>query len=58
MPVVAENFTVWETHRVLLRPGVQVQPSSDSHGWFSLYASAQREPPFEGAFDAVDDQAI
>ena len=58
MSVVADSFTVWQTHRVLLRPGVQIQLSSDSRGWSSLYASVQREPPFEGVFDAVDDEAI
>jgi len=40
------------------RPGVQILVSSESRGWSSLYASVQREPPFEGAFDAVEDHAM
>jgi AraC family transcriptional regulator len=58
MSVVAGNFTVSDTHGVLRRPGVQVQSSSDGRGWSSLYASVQREFPFEGSFDAVEHPAI
>jgi AraC family transcriptional regulator len=31
---------------------------SESRGWSSFYASVQRQPPFEGAFDAVADHAM
>jgi len=55
MSVRAANFTIRETHGVLQRPGVQVLLSSDSRAWSSLYASVQRELPFEGTFDAVAD---
>lgn len=58
MSVCAGNFTIRETHGVLQRPGVQIVSSSDSRGWSSLYASVQRESPFEGAFDAVADHAM
>src|SRR6516165_4847985 len=54
----ALSFTIRETHGVLQRPGVQILLSSDSRGWSSLYASVQRESPFEGAFDAVADHAV
>jgi AraC family transcriptional regulator len=40
------------------RPGVQILLSSESRGWSSLYASVQRQRPFEGAFDAVADHAM
>jgi len=43
---------------MLRRPGVKIRVASDSRGWSSLYASLQRELPFEEAFDAVDDQLI
>lgn len=58
MSVVAASFTVQETHGVLQRPGVQVLLSSDHRGWSSLYASVQRETPFEGAFNPVADHAM
>ena len=52
------GFTVRETHGVLLRSGIEVQASSDHRGWPSLYASLQRETPFEGRFDGVEDQLV
>ncbi|HEY7578480.1 MAG TPA: AraC family transcriptional regulator [Acetobacteraceae bacterium] len=58
MPPALDGFTVRETHGILARPGVRVLASSDNRGWHSLYASAQRETPFEAACDAVDDQLI
>jgi AraC family transcriptional regulator len=58
MSVRAGNFTIRETHGVLQRPGVQVLLSSDSRAWSSLYASVQRESPFEGTFAAVADLAM
>ena len=58
MSVRTRNFTIRETHGVLQRPGVQIVLSSESRGWSSLYASVQRESPFEGAFDAVADHAM
>ena len=51
-------FTIHETHGILLRPGNEIWASSDQRGWPSLYASLQREAPYEAAFDAVDDQLI
>jgi AraC family transcriptional regulator len=59
MPVVTGCFTVWEKHAARSRrPGVQILLSSDSRGWASLYASVQRESPFEGAFEAVADHTM
>lgn len=54
----ARTFTLAETHGMLRRPGVKIRASSDNRGWSSVYASLQRELPFEQAFDAVDDQLI
>lgn len=58
MPETTGSFSINETHGMLLRPGVQTGLSSDGRRWASLYASAQREVPFEDRFRAVDDQLI
>jgi AraC family transcriptional regulator len=58
MSPVPENFTVRQTHGPLWQPGVQIRASSDNRGWSSLYASLQRELPFEGTFGAVEDQLV
>jgi len=55
MPL-ATPFRVNETHRVLARS--ESCTSSDNYLWASLYASAQRESPYEGYFPAVKDQLI
>jgi AraC family transcriptional regulator len=52
------EFTGTETHGILSRAGVQVRFNSEGLGWTSLYASAQREPPFEGVFAARPDVLI
>jgi AraC family transcriptional regulator len=51
-------FTVDQTHGILQRPGNTVRSSSNALGWRALYASAQRELPYEGQFAAVEDQLI
>jgi len=51
-------FLVQETHGILSRPENNIRASSDRYGWTSLYASAQREIPYEGYFPAVKDQLI
>lgn len=62
MPSASTGFTVSETHGANRRAGALVPPeiqvSSNSWAWSSLYASLQRESPFEDTFDAVDDQLI
>jgi AraC family transcriptional regulator len=52
------EFTGTETHGILSRAGVQVRFNSEGLGWTSLYASAQREPPFEGVFAGRPDVLI
>jgi AraC family transcriptional regulator len=56
--LAATPFRVEETHGILRRPENQVRAASDGLGWTSLYASAQRETPYEGYFPAVNDQLI
>ncbi len=58
MPGASDGFTVHETHRILLQSGFEISVSSDTRGWSSLHASVQREVPYEGFFNAVDDQLI
>ncbi len=58
MTPASNGFTVRETHGMLLRPGNEIWASSDNRGWSSLYASLQRETPFEDRFAPVDDQLI
>ena len=62
MPPASNGFTVSETHGANRRAGArappEIQASSDGWAWPSLYASLQRELPFEDTFKAVDDQLI
>ena len=58
MSGASDGFTVHETHGILFQPGFEIGVSSDKRGWSSLYASVQREVPYEGLFDFVDDQLI
>jgi AraC family transcriptional regulator len=53
-----EGFSVQETHGILWRPENQVRVTSEGLGWRSLYASTQREAPYEAAFSAVRDHLI
>jgi hypothetical protein len=62
MPPASNGFTVSETHGGNRRAGAQAPPeiqlSSGGWAWPSLYASQQRESPFEDTFEAVDDQLL
>jgi AraC family transcriptional regulator len=62
MAPASAGFTVSETHGGNRRAGARVPPeiqvSSNSWAWSSLYTSLQRESPFEDTFEAVDDQLI
>jgi AraC family transcriptional regulator len=51
-------FKVGETHGILRRPEHRIIASSDDLGWTSIYASLQREQPYEDDFEAVDDHLI
>jgi AraC family transcriptional regulator len=54
----AINFGVEETHGILWRPENRVYANSDGRGWTSLYASTQRETPYEAEYRAVQDHLI
>ena len=54
---MVKPFREDETHRVLAR-NEQVPRSSTHYAWTSLYASSQRESPYEGYFPAVKDQLL
>jgi len=57
LPGVA-SFGVRETHGILLRAQNEILASSDERGWRSLYASTQREVPYEGYYDPVQDHLM
>lgn len=58
MGLALQSFGVKETHGILSRPGNQIAASSDGRHWTAMYASLQREMPYEGVFDPVKDQLI
>lgn len=51
-------FDVRETHGIVTRSENRMRVSCEGHGWSSLYASAQREQPYEGHFPPVRDQLL
>lgn len=52
------EFRGSDTHGVLQRCGADIHASSEGYGWSSIYASIQRENPFEGRFEAIADDLI
>jgi AraC family transcriptional regulator len=56
--LVPGEFSVVETHGILLRPQNLTHLTSKGLGWSSLYASAQREKPYEDRYNAVNDHLI
>lgn len=56
--LVPREFSVAETHGILLRPANTTHVTSHGLGWSSLYASAQHEKPYEDRYTAVDDHLI
>ncbi len=58
MAASARPFTVNETHGILLRPEHRIIAASDRLGWGSLYASTQREAPYEAAYEGVPDHLV
>jgi len=51
-------FTREQTHGLLWRPEQQIVASSDSLGWTTLYASVQREAPYEASYTGVNDHLL
>ena len=52
------EFSVVETHGILLRPQNDTHLTSKGLGWASIYASSQREKPYEDRYSAVNDHLI
>jgi AraC family transcriptional regulator len=50
--------TLGDTHGLVTRPGTTVWASSEGHGWRSVFASAQRESPFEVHCAPVADHLV
>jgi AraC family transcriptional regulator len=55
---LVEGFSVSETHGILWQPANERRVASDGLGWDSVYASSQREAPYEAQFDSVRDHLI
>lgn len=51
-------FGLEETHGMLRQPGTKIKACSDGRDWTSLYASVQREMPFEGVFRSSKDHLL
>ncbi len=51
-------FDLGQTHGLLTREGLRIQASSTGSGWRSLFASTQREDPFESRCDPVRDPLV
>jgi len=47
-----------DTHGLVTRPGTRIWASSDALGWRSVFATTQREAPFEGWFRPVADHLV
>jgi len=53
-----QPFGVGETHGIVSRPGNHVTASSDGCQWTAMFASIQRENPYEAIFAPANDQLI
>lgn len=51
-------FGLDQTHGMLAQPGAKIKACSDGRDWTSLFASVQREMPFEGIFEASRDHLL
>jgi AraC family transcriptional regulator len=51
-------FGIEETHGMLNLPGVDFRSTSNGKDWTSVFASVQRERPFEGVFGPSRDQLL
>lgn len=56
--MASSAFTYEQTHGLLNRPENLIHLSSDAHGWHPMYASVQRESPFESRYPAVPHHLI
>lgn len=53
-----QPFGVGETHGIVTRPGNNITASSDGCQWTSMFASMQKEIPYEAIFPPANDQLI
>jgi AraC family transcriptional regulator len=53
-----QPFSLEETHGMLTQPGARIRATSDGRHWTSLFASVQKESPFEGMFESTRDQLL
>jgi AraC family transcriptional regulator len=51
-------FSLHETHGILWRPDNRFHATSEGLGWSSLFASAQREAPYEASYRGVGDHLM
>lgn len=51
-------FGIEETHGMLSQPGAKIRACSDGRDWTTLFASVQREMPFQGVFQSSRDHLI
>ncbi|ODU87950.1 AraC family transcriptional regulator [Devosia sp. 63-57] len=51
-------FGIDETHGMLAQPSARIKANSDGRDWTSLFASVQRETPFQGVFQSSRDHLL
>jgi AraC family transcriptional regulator len=56
--LASKPFSVTETHGMLAQPSAKIRATSDGKDWTSLFASVQREMPFQGMFRSAKDHLL
>lgn len=51
-------FGIEETHGMLVQPSARIKANSDGRNWTSLFASVQKESPFQGMFESSRDHLL
>ncbi|MFD1253421.1 HTH-type transcriptional activator Btr [Devosia equisanguinis] len=51
-------FGIDETHGMLAQPSARIKANSDGRDWTSMFASVQRETPFQGVFQSSRDHLL
>ena len=51
-------FGIDETHGMQAQPSARIKANSDGRDWTSLFASVQRETPFQGVFQSSRDHLL
>ncbi len=55
---IQRPFGLEDTHGMLTQPGAKIRASSSGRNWTTLFASVQREMPFQGMFSSSRDQLL